>query len=118
MKAISILFFRSEITPTFIDEACRVLNRIIDLEASGTFHSVCSDLTSPYEFADYFLEKARGVKGVVREGKMKDFLSVAGRVPRPRLGGLTTAETQKRLKMNFETWREAIDVLVTQLNFS
>jgi len=44
---------------------------------------------------------------------MSEFLKVAGRTPRPRLGGLKTGITEEKLGMKFKTWREMVDGFVS-----
>jgi dTDP-4-dehydrorhamnose reductase len=110
------LFSDQVITPTFIDEACRALIEICQKQKQGIYHLVSSNTTTPYEFASYLLEKARGVKDIVEKGSIREFLKTPERTPRPILGGLKTDKTQKELKMKFMTWQEGIDEFIKQLS--
>jgi dTDP-4-dehydrorhamnose reductase len=110
------MFADQIMTPTFIDEASSAIEEICELEKEGIYHLVSSNTTTPYEFTCYLLEKARGVKDVVKEGSLKEYLKAPGRTPISRLGGLDTKKTQKELGMKFKTWQQAIDEFVEQLN--
>lgn len=109
------MFSDQIITPTFIDEAVNVIEKIGEIERAGVYHLASANTTTPYDFANYLLEKARGVKGVVREGFLEEFLKVPGRTPRPIYGGLDTKKTQSILGVRFKTWQKAIDEFVRQI---
>ncbi len=109
------MFSDQKITPTFIDEAAKVFYLLLEEKKAGTYHIASCDITTPFSFAGYVLEKARGVKGVVKEGSMKEFLKVPGRPPRSRLGGLSNEKTRKELGITLMTWREAVEEFVSQL---
>lgn len=109
------MFSDQQMTPTWIDEAAKVLYLILEEKKKGIFHVATEGVTSPFEFAVYLLEKARGAKDIVKEGSMQEFLKAPGRTARPRLGGLDTKKTQEILDTKFITWKEAVDELVQQL---
>ena len=109
------MFSDQQMTPSFIDEIAKVLYLLVEEKKAGVFHCASKDTTSPYEFASHLLEKARGVKGVVKKGSMQEFLKAPGRIPRSRLGGLKVEKTEKELDIAFMTWRAAVDELVSQL---
>jgi len=117
-KGFLKLYDNGKLYPVFSDQIHSVLNvddlvepltKIMNDKIQGTFHIVASDTTTPFEFVSYFLEKARGVKNVLQEGSMKEFLSKEGRTPRPRLGGLKTEITEEKLGMKFKIWRKMVD---------
>ena len=108
------MFSDQKMTPTFIDEAAKVIYLLLEEKKVGIYHITSCDLTTPFEFANYILEKAKGVKRAVTEGSMKEFLEVPGRAPRPRLGGLLTEKTRKELGITLMTWKEAVDEFVSQ----
>ena len=110
------MFSDQNMTPSFIDEIAKVLYLLIEEKKTGIFHAASSDVTTPYEFASYLLEAARGAKDVVKKGSMEAFLAAPGRTPRPRLGGLKVEKTEKELDIKFMTWRQAVDEFVGQLN--
>lgn len=110
------MFSDQQITPSFIDEIAKVLYLLVEEKKAGIFHSASADTTTSYEFASYLLEKARGVKVVVKKSSMRDFLKAPGRTPRPVLGGLKVEKTEKELGISFMTWRVAVEELVSQLS--
>ncbi|MEK7168527.1 MAG: sugar nucleotide-binding protein [Patescibacteria group bacterium] len=121
-KGFLKLFDEGKLYPVFADQIHSVLNvddliepltKIMTDKISGTFHVVASDTTTPFEFVSYLLEKTKGAKDVLQKGSMKEFLKVEGRTPRPRLGGLKTEITEKKLGVTLKTWREMVDELVT-----
>jgi dTDP-4-dehydrorhamnose reductase len=114
-KKLYPMFADQEFTPTFIDDACKVFYLLLEEKTPGIFHAVCQEVTTPFEFASYLLEKARGVRGVVQEGSMQEFLKKPGRTPRPRLGGLSNEKTRRDLGIDLMTWKEGIDELARQL---
>lgn len=120
-KGFLKLFDENKLYPVFSDQILSVTNvdcliepltKIIDQEIEGIFHIVSVDTTSPFEFAKYLLEKARGVRDILKEGSMAEFLKVEGRTPRPRLGGLKSEITEEKLGMKFKTWKEMVDKFV------
>jgi dTDP-4-dehydrorhamnose reductase len=109
------MFSDQQMTPSFVDEIAKVLYILVEEKKTGIFHSASADKTTPYEFASYLLEKARGVKGVVKEGSLQEFLKAPGRTPKPRFGGLKVEKTEAALDIKFMTWRVAVEELVSQL---
>lgn len=120
-KGFLKLYDEGKLYPVFTDQTHSVLNvddlvepltKIMNGKIQGTFHMVASDTTTPFEFVSYLLEKARGVKNVLQEGSMAEFLKVEGRTPRPRLGGFKTEITENILGVTLKTWREMVDGFV------
>jgi len=109
------MFSDKVMTPSFIDEISKVLYLLVEERPAGVFHAGSADTTTPFEFADYLLQKARGVKGVVKKGTMKEFNEKPRATPRSRLGGLSVVSTQKRLGIKFMGWKQAVDEFVRQL---
>lgn len=107
------------ITPTFIDDLSFVLSILTKEKRPGIFHVASRDITSPYAFACYLLEKARGVKNpeaIVPKGSIVQFYQEnLNRAKRPQFGGLRVVMTEYVLKVKFSTWREGIDKLARQL---
>lgn len=112
------LFSDQFITPAFIDDVAVGLNALISKKLPGTFHLVCTGVTTPQEFGNYLIEKAKGVKDAVKPGSLKEFMSAPGRTPKPMYGGLSNEKTQQTLGIKLRTWKEAIDELVKQINSS
>lgn len=81
----------------------------------GTFHAGSSDTATPFKLVSYLLEKTRGYKGPLKTNFLDNFLKTVQSPTRyPKLGGLQVEETEKRLRMKFNTWREIIDQLAEQ----
>ena len=108
------LFNDQQVTITFIDEACLALEKIIDGKIYGVFHASTPDLSTPYELVSYLIEKARGVKDVIKSSSLDEFLESSGNSPvrYQKYGGLKVEETQKSLGIKFSPWRKVIDSLV------
>ncbi len=109
------LFTDQIITPIFIDDLVEPLSKIIETEQIGNFHIVSSDTIAYYDFGDYLLEKAKGVKGAPQKASVIDFMKTPGRNKRPIWGGLATEKTQNKLGMKFRTWREMVNEFISQL---
>lgn len=110
------LFTDQKLTTVFIDDACKVLDRIIETSQKGTFHASCTDIASPYDHVLYALEKIKGTKIELKTGLIEEFLKTASSTVRyPQFGGLKTEITQDKLGMKFKTWREMIDEFTDQL---
>jgi len=109
------MFSDQQTTPSFIDEIAKVLYLLVEEKKTGVFHAASADVTTPYEFASYLLEKARGVKGVVKKGSMQEFLKAPGKTLRSRLAGLKVEKTEAKLDIKFMTWRAGVDEFVSQL---
>ena len=110
------LFTDQHFTITYIDEACRVIDKLITEGHKGVFHDASSDVTTPYKLISYMIEKTRGVTNAVESKTLKEFLeetkSPAFRYP--KFGGLKVAMTEAKLGMKFSTWKEIVDKLVEQ----
>lgn len=109
------MFTDQQFTPSFIDEAAKIIFLLVEERLNGIYHAVTSPTTTPHEFATYLIEKARGKKNAVTKGSLVEFLKTSGRTPKPLFGGLTNKKTAKALGIKLFTWREAIDELTKQL---
>jgi dTDP-4-dehydrorhamnose reductase len=110
------LFTDQKLTTIFVDDACRILERILEKGQTGILHASCTDLASPYDHVLYVLEKIEG-KGIeLKTGLIEEFLKTASSVVRyPQFGGLKTERTQEVLGMKFRTWRQMVDSFVSNL---
>jgi dTDP-4-dehydrorhamnose reductase len=110
------MFTDQQVSITYIDEACEIIKRIIKKKAYGTFHSSTPDTASPYELISYLIEKARGVKNIVKPSSLDDFLASSGNSPvrYPKFGGLKVEKTAKILGFKFSPWKKVIDTLISQ----
>jgi len=109
------IFTDQTFTPLLVDELIEPVFKIAKGKLSGIFHVVSGNTATPFEFVEYLLKKAKGEEVKIEKGLMQEFLKAEGRTPRPRLGGLKTEETQKKLGMKFKTWQEMIDSFVSNL---
>lgn len=109
------IFTDQILTPVLVDDLVQALLKIAKLRKNGVYHVVSSNTTSPFEFVQYLLKKARNAKKSIQKGSMKEFLKAPGRTPRPRLGGFKTEKTQEKLGMKFRTWQEMIDEFVSNI---
>lgn len=110
------VFSDQQISVTFIDEACKALDKILSANHRGVFHASSRDTTTPFEIISYCLEKARGVKDAVKPITLEEFLRKTN-IPNyryPKYGGLSTAITEHKLGITFSSWREIVDKLVIQ----
>ncbi len=110
------MFSDQQISISFVDEICRTIDKIIFENHRGIFHVSSRDTTTPYELASYVLEKVRGVRDVVEPVTLEEFLIKTNEPPRryPKYQGLSTAITEHKLRINFSSWREIVDKLVSQ----
>lgn len=109
------LFTDQKVTVTFIDEFAKLVDKIINENITGIMHLSSSDLTSPYEFVSYLLERTRKVEGVVKSTTIEDYWQQTQLPLRyPKNGGLQVFVTEKILNHRFLSWREIVDELVAQ----
>jgi len=110
------LFNNQKISITFIDEACHVIQKIIEKKQYGNFHSSSKDTTTPLEIVSYLLERVYGVDAKANSITLEEFLdqNPNSNLRYPKYGGLSVNMTEHRLGMKFSSWRQIIDKLVTQ----
>lgn len=107
------MFSDQIITPTFIDDLCRVFKVFIDKKPLGIYHCVGSTSLSPYELAQK-IASVFAIKADIKQGSFQDFLKTD---PRPRQQFLKISNS--KLKTDFgiamKTMDEALKVLKSQL---
>lgn len=103
------LFADQLFTPTFIDDLTNAILQIIAKKHMGIYHVACGEVVSRIEFGRYIAGKLR-LKEKLIPASMEDFL--IRHVPRTRLGGLLTAETECVLGIKFHSWQEALKKVV------
>ncbi len=108
-------FTDQTMTPSFIDEVCKVLILLSERKLDGIYHVGSSNTTNCFEFAKRLLKKARGATGVVKPGLMEAYLKGSGVAPRPRLGGFKSKKTQEVLGVSYNSWEEDQDDFIRQL---
>lgn len=106
------LFDDQQTSFTFIDDLCRLLNKIIKTKAKGIFH--CStDLFSPYELISYAVDKMNKDFSTIQKTSIFEFLKNQTNPNRyPTKGGLLCQKTQDRFGLRFLNWRQTIDKLI------
>ena len=110
------MFSDQQISVVFIDDVCKTVEKIVDLDKCGIFHSSSSDTGSPFEIVSYMLEKTRGVTDAVIASSLDEFLkTVDNPVRYPKFGGLKVEKTENELGIKFGSWREMVDNFVSQL---
>jgi dTDP-4-dehydrorhamnose reductase len=110
------LFSNQQISTTFVDEACRVLDKVITGKMSGTFHVCSRDTTTPYELISYMLEKTGRDSSLLKKTTIEDFLEKynVSSLRYPKYGGLRVEKTEEALNMKLSTWKQVVDELVDQ----
>jgi dTDP-4-dehydrorhamnose reductase len=110
------LFSDQKISITFIDDACKAVDRIITGGHSGMFHASSTDTTTPFELVSYMLEKSGRKPGAIKKTTISEFMRKTGgsSLRYPKFGGLKVEETQKKLDLRFGKWKEVVDTLVNQ----
>lgn len=104
------------ISMTFIDEACLALNKIIDGNHFGVFHAASSDTTTPHEVVIYTLERLRDIKENIPSTTIEELLEKTGEVAAryPKYGGLLVDITEHKLGLEFSSWHQIVDKLISQ----
>lgn len=97
-----------------IDDLVEPLTKILSDNMPGVFHIASVDTGSPFEIGSYLLEKYSGAPVKLDSGKMLEYLSVPGRTPKPRLGGLKVENTENKLGLKFRSWRDMVDDFVSE----
>jgi len=99
---------------TYQDEFLQVLKKLIKERLPGIFHVASTNQFTPFEFANFLLEKARGVKEIVKPGSIEDFLRKHP-LTFPQFSGLKIEKTQKKLGVKFSTWQEMLEKIVENI---
>lgn len=100
------LFQDQQITPTYLPDFARLIERIIERQEVGIFHVGTYPPTTPYEFGSYVATKT-GRDMEVKQGSLVEYMQ--GKTPKPVYGGLDTQKTREKLNIEFHSWQEAID---------
>lgn len=109
------MFVDQTMNVTYVDELAKTLDIILSNKIKGIYHVATSDVTNPFEFADYLILKARGRRNAVIKGYFKEFIQGKDLRRYPQLGGLISADSEATLGVKFSTWREVIDKLSSSL---
>jgi len=110
-KGNSVQYFDDQwITPTWIPDVTRTVDRLLEVRRNGVFHAASRERTTPFEFARELLTEAEGADPDLRPGSMDAFLHRPGATPRPRRGGLTGHRLEE-LGIRLTSWREGVRML-------
>jgi dTDP-4-dehydrorhamnose reductase len=110
------MFSDQQISITFIDELCEMLDILTQNDTRGTFHASSYDTTTPYKLISEVIKKTRGNSYKVRPIIMSKYLD-GSKFPKyryPQFGGLSVSNTQDRLDYSFSSWQDIIIKLVSQ----
>lgn len=109
------LFDDQHLTLTYVNAVSEAIYEIIQKKSRGIFHVSSSNLFTPFELAEYVLDKARGAKDIVQRSSIEEFLKQPGNNARyPQYGGLNVEKTETDLDLKFQTWQEIIDSLIEE----
>jgi len=110
------LFTDQKISITFIDEACKAVDKIITGNHHGICHASSTDTTTPYELITYMLGKTGRKADSIKKTTISDFLKKTGSslARYPKFGGLKVGKTQKELNLKFSSWKKIVDELINQ----
>jgi dTDP-4-dehydrorhamnose reductase len=110
------MFNDQQVSIVIVDKVAEALDKIIEGNKKGIFHASSTDTSTPFELITYLIEKARGVRDIVKPTSLVEFLkTVDNPVRYPRFGGLKVEKTEEELRMKFGTWREMVEKFVSQL---
>lgn len=110
------MFSDQQISITFIDELCDILDIMIQKNIRGVFHASSNNLTTPFNLISEVIKKTRGKTNVVRPIILRKFLENNG-LPQyryPQFGGLKVDKTRNALDYNFSSWEEIVNKLISQ----
>jgi hypothetical protein len=103
-----------QICIAFIDEIAEALQKIISIDAHGTFH-VSSDTTTPHELISYVIDQLGEDSSLVKSSSVLEFLKTQSNPNRyPVWGGLKTNLTEAELDIHCSTWQTIVEYLIGQ----
>lgn len=110
------MFNNQQISIVSVEKVAEALFKIVDGNKKGIFHASSSDVSTPFELVSYMIEKARGVKDVVKPITLEEFLvKVDNPVRYPKFGGLKVEKTENELGIKFGSWRQMVDDFVSKI---
>jgi len=105
------LFNDQIITLTYIPFLTEIFKRLMLKPQAGIFHAASTNSCTPFELARYSLDLLDQNQEVVRGVSIDSFLEKnPGRYP--KLGGLKTEITQKKLGLEFIDWQEMVALFI------
>lgn len=104
-----------KITPTFTDTLCFALMKLMEVKASGVYHVVSTDFTTPYDFARLIAQKFGLDKDLVKPVKFADF-NRTRIAPRPQNSYLDVSKFEAEFgKGILKTLSESLNELERQM---
>lgn len=109
------LFNNQYLTLTYIDEVTEALKILLEKKFPGIYHVSSTNIFTPYDLANFLIEKARGKKNIVKPASITKFLEE--NIARyPQYGGLKVENTQQKLGLKFMRWQDIIESIVKQFS--
>lgn len=103
------------LTLTYIPSLVESIIKLIRLKLSGVFHVSTNDLVIPVDLAQYLIKKAGNKKINIQGISIDNYLRLNPR-RYPKNGGLSVGLTQKKLGLDFGSWKDAVDSYVKDIN--
>lgn len=113
-KIIYPMFDDQYLTLTYIPTLVDLIARLLTSQLAGIYHVSTPDLLTPYELANYLIERVYKLKNTVEGISINSYLKTNPR-RYPKFGGLHTDLTQKNLGIKFVSWREAVDLYLKKI---
>lgn len=107
------LFTDQQITPTWIPDISRAIERLVEAPSPGIFHIASPESTTPWEFGTHLIELIEGSPPNLGRGSMVDFLARPGVTPRPLRGGLAVGRMVEE-GIALTGWKNAVGTLVRE----
>lgn len=109
------LFNNQYITPTYIHELTRALDKLISDRLTGIYHVASRDITTPYEFiSEVLTHYNKGTRNALPSSFFEDYTKAAV-AKRPQYGGLNSEETQRSLGFSFMHTKVAAEHIAKRL---
>lgn len=111
------LFSDQRISPTWVPDVSRALDRLIEERAIGVVHVCSPEPTTPFEFGSELLARVPAMRSKPVPGSIRGFNQQAGRAPRPEQGGLSCGRADE-LGIRLTNWRDGIELLSKESGWS
>jgi dTDP-4-dehydrorhamnose reductase len=106
------LFTDQQFPITYLDDVVIAVKRLMQTRETGIFHVVSTDLTTPYELAQYAIFRARHVRPELPATTFDEFIKKQKNPLRyAKYSAIDGKRTAARLKLPARTWREIVDCL-------
>ena len=102
------MFTDQIITPTFIDDIAKVIDKCIKNKPTGIYHCVGSTNLSPYALALKIAETFKIDKNLIKKNSLKEYLKNKDNRPRQKNLSLSNKKLEKELGIKMLTIDEAL----------